>query len=334
MAQAHTTFSGLFNDASCDPFLIGGSYDALLAPFNIDPNNNPTPQTVRQLIAATTTQNLPVALLALVEGHLTPLFLPFRRDRAMGVAEHPATDSKMFAFEGDLIGTQGYLVELTDDSFNLSARMTVPTVGHVRGLLAANLQVVTVGPFMDDDDNTLTLRTRYLVTILNKYAALFLAHPGGIPPRYYFDTILPVIKANGLGAACDSLTHFCLAAIMVPGTGQPLAVQVAAPCPPPRHIPLLEQSEAIFSNFLTGLCQIAAPEVNLQPLINTIVAGQQQQQQDQAIAHLDKELKESTSVSSWLGVENFARLLKYCGVLEEQELAPLWSILAKSAFQG
>ena len=133
MAQAHTTFSGLFNDASCDPFLIGGSYDALLAPFNIDPNNNPTPQTVRQLIAATTTQNLPVALLALVEGHLTLLVLPFRRNRAMGVAEHPATDSKMFAFEGDLIGTQGYLVELTDDSFNLSARMTGPTVGHVRG---------------------------------------------------------------------------------------------------------------------------------------------------------------------------------------------------------
>ncbi len=61
-----------------------------------------------------------------------------------GVAEPPATDSKMFAFEGDLIGTQGCLVELTNDSFNISARMTVPTVGHVHGLLAANLQVVTV----------------------------------------------------------------------------------------------------------------------------------------------------------------------------------------------
>ncbi len=35
-------------------------------------------------------------------------------------------------------------------------------------------------------------------------------------------------------------------------------------------------------------------------------------------------------MSSWLGVKKFARLLKYCGVLEEQELAPLWSILAKA----
>jgi hypothetical protein len=237
MVQAHTTFSGLFNNASCNPFLIGGTYDALLAPFNIDPNNNPTPQTVRQLIAATTTQNLPVALLALVEGRLTPLFLLFQHDRAMGVAEHPATDSKMFAFEGDLTGTQGYLVELTNDLFNLSARMTVPTVGHVCGLLAANLQVVTVGPFLDNDKNTSTLQTRYLVTILNKYVALFLAHPGGIPPRYYFDTILPVIEADGLGAACDPLTRFCLAAITVPGAGQPSAVQVATPCPPTKAYP-------------------------------------------------------------------------------------------------
>jgi hypothetical protein len=191
----------------------------------------------------------------------------------MGVAEHPATDSKMFAFEGDLINTQGYLVKLTNDSFNLSAQMTVPTVGHVRGLLAADLQVVTVGPFMDDDKNTSTLRTRYLVPIPNKYTALFLAHPGGIPPCYYFDTILPVIKADGLGVACNSLTHFCLAAIRVHSAGQKLAVQVAAPRPPPWHIPLLKQLVAILSNFLMGLGWIAAPDVNLQPLINTIVVG-------------------------------------------------------------
>ncbi len=35
-------------------------------------------------------------------------------------------------------------------------------------------------------------------------------------------------------------------------------------------------------------------------------------------------------MSSWLGVENFTRLLKYCGVMEEQDLAPLWGTLAKA----
>jgi hypothetical protein len=70
--------------------------------------------------------------------------------------------------------------------------------------------------------------------------------------------------------------------------------------------------------------------VNLQPLVNTILAGQEQRQQEQAAARLDKELKENTSVSTWLGAENFGRLLKYCGVAEEQSLAPLWGTLAKA----
>jgi hypothetical protein len=37
-----------------------------------------------------------------------------------------------------------------------------------------------------------------------------------------------------------------------------------------------------------------------------------------------------TSVATWLGVENFARLLHYSGVQEENELAPLWAVLAKA----
>jgi hypothetical protein len=38
-----------------------------------------------------------------MDRQLTPLFLPFQHDHTMGVAEHPATDGKMFAFEGELI---------------------------------------------------------------------------------------------------------------------------------------------------------------------------------------------------------------------------------------
>jgi hypothetical protein len=108
-------------------------------------------------------------------------------------------------------------------------------------------------------------------------------------------------------------------------------VQIAALAPSAgRHVPLLEQTAAILSTHLSGLCRVASPEVNLQPLINTIVAGQQQRQQEQAVARLDKELKEQSSVASWLGMENFARLFRYCGVHAEAKLAPLWSTLAKA----
>jgi hypothetical protein len=64
------------------------------------------------------------------------------------------------------------------------------------------------------------------------------------------------------------------------------------------------------------------------------LAGQQQRQQEQAVARLDHELKETTSVATWLGVENYARLLRYSGVQEENKLAPLWTILAKAPSKG
>jgi hypothetical protein len=87
------------------------------------------------------------------------------------------------------------------------------------------------------------------------------------------------------------------------------AVQIAALLPPSRHIPLLKQAKAILALHLTGLHPIAAPEVNLQPLINTIIAGQQQHQQEQAIARLDREIKDNTSVATWLGVKKIACFL-------------------------
>ena len=144
-----------------------------------------------------------------------PLFLPFRCDHAIGVPEHPATDNRIFAFEGELIGTQGYLVEVPDDSFNLTNRMILPEVGLVvRCLLAADPQATILGPFADGEANTSPARIRFVVPIPNKkYASLFLAHPGGIPPRYYFETILPVVEAKGMAVTCEPLTRFCLAAI-------------------------------------------------------------------------------------------------------------------------
>ena len=70
--------------------------------------------------------------------------------------------------------------------------------------------------------------------------------------------------------------------------------------------------------------------VDLQPLVNTIIVGQQQRQQDLAQTRAEKLQKENTTVESWLGPENFVRLLRYCGVAAEANLPPLWSALAKA----
>ncbi len=51
------------------------------------------------------------------------------------------------------------------------------------------------------------------------------------------------------------------------------ALQITALLPPSHHAPLLEQAKGILALNLMGLHRVAMPEVNLQPLINTIIAG-------------------------------------------------------------
>jgi hypothetical protein len=218
MTATPTKFADLFDDATRDPFLVDEAYDTLLALFNIAPGDgNMTPLAIRQLVAASSNQCLPIALLVMIGGRLIPLFLPFKRERAMGVAEHAATDGKLFAFEGKLGGTQGYLVEIRDDLFNLTPGIMVPDVGLARGLLTMDPDARTLGPFAEGSEDTTTVRTRNIVPLPNKYAALFLANAGGVTPRYFVGTILPMIETVGMAATCKPLTRFCLAAFTTPG---------------------------------------------------------------------------------------------------------------------
>jgi hypothetical protein len=327
-----TSVSALFNDASTDPFLVQGSYDNYLSSFNIIAGVAPeTPDAVRQGIAAAANQRLPVALLLLVDGLLRPYFLPFRRDQAVGVPPHPATDNKLFAFDGELIQGQGVVVEIPNQWFNLIPNTTVATWANIQGLLGGDVNLQLLGPFNAGDADTQEVRTRSVVAIPNKYVGLFLSQPEGVTPRYYFETILPVIEADGMGQTCMPLTRFCQVAITHSALNAVSTLQVEMPVAPPRHVPLLTQASTMLHHHLPALSAgHAGGGVNLQPLVNTIVAGQQQRQQEQDQVRADKLLKETTTVESWLGPENFRRLLKYCGVALEADLPPLWPALAKA----
>lgn len=327
-----TSFSALFNDASTDPFLAQGNYDNYLSSFNIIAGVAPeTPDSVRQGIAAAANQRLPVALLLLVDGLLRPYFLPFRRDQAVGVPAHPATDNKLFAFDGELIQGQGIVIEIPNQWFNLIPNTTVATAANIQGLLGGDANLQLLGPFNAGVADTLEVRTRSVVAIPNKYVGLFLSQPEGVTPRYYFETILPVIEADGMGHTCMPLTCFCQVAITRSALNANSILQVVPPVAPPRHVPLLTQASTILHHHLPALRgSNVGGGVNLQPLVNTIVAGQQQRQQEQAQARADKLQKDNTTVESWLGPENFRRLLKYCGVALEADLPPLWPALAKA----
>jgi hypothetical protein len=50
--------------------------------------------------------------------------------------------------------------------------------------------------------------------------AYLLVQPNGIPPCYYFDTILPLLEADGTAGACVALTKYCQMAITVTAGGE------------------------------------------------------------------------------------------------------------------
>ena len=204
-----TSFSALFNDLSTDPFLVNGSYDNYLSSFNIITGVAPEmPDAIRQGIAAAANQRLPIALLLLVDGRLRPYFLPFHRDQAVCAPPHPPTDNKLFAFDGELIQGQGSVVEIPNQWFNLIPNTTVATVGNIQGLLGGDVNLQLLGPFDAGEADTLEVRTRSVVPIPNKYVGLFLSQPKGVTPRYYFETILPVIEADGMGQLVCHLLPF------------------------------------------------------------------------------------------------------------------------------
>ena len=81
-----------------------------------------------------------MALVLLIDGHLRPYFIPFRREQAVGAAPEPVLDNRFFAYDGELVQGQGLLVELLNNVFNLVNAMVVPTVEAIRTHLAAHPQ--------------------------------------------------------------------------------------------------------------------------------------------------------------------------------------------------
>ncbi len=64
-APPQPAFTALFDNVTKDPF--NGTYHPLFAPFDISlTNTNPTPDNVRQQIAATSNQHSPLAILLIV----------------------------------------------------------------------------------------------------------------------------------------------------------------------------------------------------------------------------------------------------------------------------
>jgi hypothetical protein len=219
-APPQPAFTALFNNVSKDPF--DGTYSPLFAPFDISLTDaNSTPGNVCQQITAASNQRLPLAIALLINGLIRAYCLPFWRDQAVGAAPVPALDGKFFAFDGKPVLGQGVLVETPAQWFNMTAQVHVPILNNIGAQLAANASpTLTLGPYAGGNPDTVRIKTWAAMVLPHKYVGLFLAQPDGIPPRYYFDTILPLLEADGTAGACVALTKYCQMAITVSAGGE------------------------------------------------------------------------------------------------------------------
>ena len=88
------------------------------------------------------------------------------------------------------------------------------------------------GPYVAGAPDTIKISRHSIIIIPNKYVGLFLSLPDGVPPRYLFETILPVIEADGMGQSCMLLTYFCQMAITITAARGGSPIQVVHPIPP------------------------------------------------------------------------------------------------------
>ena len=309
------------------------SISALLAPdFSIALNGaNTPPATVRHKIVEAVAQQKFITMVLLIDGRFKPFFLPFRRSQAAGDAPDPSIDNKIFAFDGELMNGEGVLIELTDNLFNqVPNQVQVSTVADTKAQLAADpTPGLMLGPFTANDGNTETIKARFINVIPSQYASLFITDQGGISPRYYIDTILPQIEADGNEASMLPLTRTVQIALTRHTAGNDTSVlQVVQPACPPRNAPLWIQKQRLLRTFFPQLDPASAASAAIQPIAQGILGLHQQKEDHYLRQQQEKADKAAASVSSWLGAENTKQLLLLCCVGDESQLTGVWPKMA------
>jgi hypothetical protein len=164
------------------------------------------------------------------------------------------------------------------------------------------------------------------MVLSHKYVSPFLAQPNGVSPRYYFDTILPLMEAEGTAGAFLALTKFCQMTIIVMAAGGSI-LQVVKPTPLACKAALLTHSHLLLHHYFPTL-GAQTPSLDIQLLVAHLTAYQQEQTVHHNQAWQEKINKDCTMVAAWLDPENFTGLLHYSNVTSEDHLALLWKALA------
>ena len=322
-------FATLFSDSSKDPH--NGNYSTLYPGFNIDINanaNNATPAQLRNLIAAAGAQRQPLALAIINDDKVHVFICPTRCELTLGAAPS-VLDGRTFAFDGDLFNNQGLNVEIQDHHYNYATQQQslVPTVPHIVTQLAADPLLELFDPFVAGAANTEAIKTRCIVPLPFKYVPLFLATV--VTPRYYFETILPVITADNNAVPCLPLTKYFQTAITREAPNQGSPCNVALPVAPPRNVHLLQSRDSLIKHYFPQLAANNAATSN-NAIAQQLATLAQQNQQNRLDDEARRKADQTKSVQKYLGTECYERLLRLSHAASDSGLSTFWHRMANT----
>lgn len=242
-------------------------------------------------------------------------------------------DQMGLAFFGDSqFGQLPSTVVIPDQMFNQLNVTQVPTEGRLQQLLIANPQEELFGPFFAGDPDVVPVTTRQLILVPNKYAAPFLS--AGMTPRAAHAALSTMIQQDGNDIACERLLEWLRSALVRPAA-QAVPRTAVAPLAPPAFLDPSDQQG--LAQYRLSLMHLDLPQ--LQPTVhhnsavliaqglNALTDEQRQARQD-AILH--RQTKEAPKTpSDYFGV-SLDRLMRWCQVVREQDLPPIYSALANT----
>lgn len=234
------------------------------------------------------------------------------------------------ALLGDVRAAQMPVVEVDNSHFSLiGAGVRVPTIAVMPEQLAAAPPGVYLGPYGADDPDTEVVRPRMTQVIPTKYAAA-LIHRDGIAPAIAYQELAGMLAADGTLEECSDVLSWLRVACTARGGGGDQAA-----------LPAVAQSFAL-------LLLPAAISDYVAAKVYADLPGQRRGGGDTTVGTFDQMLTAVQRLAADAGEggtrgarepkgvleayrETYPVLLRYCQVTTVDELAPIWSRLARCA---
>ena len=326
-----TFVSTVFNDPNNDP--DAGNYATLLAPFLYDTanaNNNVNPPELRALVNGRANNMDAQAMGYLVDNVVRVILCPKSLEQPLGSAAHTRWNT-MYAFDGDLLGNTAFNVVVDNGIWGLIPNIVdVPTVGTITAAVGGDPGLEFMGPYVNGDAGTETIRVRKIIPIPHIYTNIFLTHE--VTPRFYFETIYPQMVLDGKEGDCIPLHRFFQVAITRPTPTTFSTLNVASLVPVGRD-PIVHRARLRLLHLHLPALSNRATQNQANAIATNIANLVAQNQQFRTQDVQAKQAASARSVEDFVGTPQLAKLLRYCQVNSEGELPIIWTQLAAAKKQ-